>query len=100
MIVRRARGDAGELRVSYRLAAALGQWEVAMDERGRFVCRAEVVRWDAYWGQQPPFDLVLWMGRTAWTWPGAVVPYGDGRVAIAVEGQPAVSARVGSPSVH
>lgn len=86
-------GDRAELRVLYKVAAALGRWQGSI--RQQVLARvdvdvsARVIMADEFWSHQRPIDLWLWMGRAYWVWRNVDVlgPIGS-TVEITAHGQP------------
>ena len=67
------RGPAGEVRHGYQVAAHFGAWEITpilVAGPDILLLRADLKDVDEYWFQQEPLELVVRVGRTAWTWTG------------------------------
>jgi hypothetical protein len=80
------RGQAGELRRGYQVAARLGSW--TWDGGGRVEARPSLV--NDFWldESEPPLSLHLEVASQTWVWSG---------VELADNGQPMVIAVTGKP---
>ncbi len=66
-----ATGVGGELLVSgHQYAARLGTWSLAPIDSGSEDYRVvvELTHTNAYWIDQRPIRLVLWLGDLSWSW--------------------------------
>ena len=88
----RASGTCGEIRVGYQRAARLGAWELTLLPRlpRAFELRARLTETHDYWYQQQPQDLVLWLGLTAWMWPGVTFERDGDTLVATLEDRPTV----------
>lgn len=85
----RMRGESGELRRSYQVAARLGPWH--MDENGRVDVDSAETFEHFMELPEPPLTLRLRLGRRAWCWQ---------EVQVIQSGQHLVLKVVGSPTVR
>lgn len=84
------RGQRGELRVGYVLAARLGPW-LAQLEAGSGEVTASVSTVDTYWITQTPMTLILWLGHARWEWSAVAVTIEGRSVRVATTGRPAIT---------
>lgn len=100
--MRRATGEAGELRVGYQVAATLGKWSLDAEPRLplTYACEATVASEHGYWMTQGPMDLALFIGQTEWLWRGVTLARVGGQVEIELHERPCATERAAASFIR
>lgn len=87
----RAKGEYGELRLSYAKAVTFGAWDLAIGTQGRV--DASQPKYDPVLFARHDADFSCWLriGRSWWVWRGVEIVQTDGsRLQFRVKGNPEV----------
>ena len=84
-----ATGSAGELRVTGRMAASLGEWS-AERSRGEWSGHATVTDITPFYGMTDQYELRLFVGKRTWRWRRVDVS-GEGSVQFRAHDNPEIT---------